>query len=203
VTRVFLVRHGQTDWNATRRLQGSTDIPLNDVGRAQASAMAHVLAPQLSGHATVVTSPLSRAHETATMLAAAMDAELTADPRLAERSFGEWEGTTVEEREASHPEDVAKWHAGEEPGIAGYEPHAVLAARVSAALHEHAAHDRDDLVIVSHGSALRMALTAVLGLEQAVPHAERTVEALGNAHWSELAHTPPAQWTLVAHNVGP
>lgn len=201
MTRVFLLRHGQTDWNAARRLQGSTDIPLNDLGRGQARAMAQVLAPQLSAGARVVSSPLSRAHETATILAAVLDSPVTADARLAERSFGLWEGTTVEQREASHPEDVHRWHSGEEPRIEGYETHTVLAKRLGAALTEHASADGSDLVVVSHGSALRMALASVLGLDHTDGPSRRSIEPLGNACWSELDFAPSAEWTLLAHNV--
>lgn len=202
MTRVFLLRHGQTDWNAARRLQGSTDIELNDMGRGQVRAMAQVLAPQLSAGVRVVSSPLSRAHETAAILATALDSPVTADARLAERSFGLWEGTTVEQRETTHPDEVLRWHAGDEPRIAGYETHTVLATRVSAALTEHASADSADLVVVSHGSALRMALSSVLGLDHTDGPSRRNIEPLGNACWSELAFGPAVAWTLLAHNVG-
>lgn len=202
MTRVFLLRHGQTDWNAARRLQGSTDIPLNDLGRGQARAMAEVLAPQLSAGARVVSSPLSRAHETATILATALDSPVTADARLAERSFGLWEGTTVEQREATHPEEVRRWHAGQEPRIVGYETHLLLAERMSAALTDHASADAVDLVVVSHGSALRMALSSVLGLDHTDGPSRRSISPWGNACWSELDFAPSAGWTLQAHNIG-
>lgn len=90
-TTLALVRHGQTDWNAQRRLQGSTDIPLNDVGRGQARDAVAVL--QDYQWDAVVSSPLSRAAETANLIAAGLG--LSVDrrvPELAERSFDSAEG---------------------------------------------------------------------------------------------------------------
>ena len=91
LTTLALVRHGQTDWNAQRRLQGSTDIPLNDVGRGQARDAVAVL----SGYEwdAIVSSPLSRAAETANLIAAGLGLGVDRRvPDLAERSFGPAEG---------------------------------------------------------------------------------------------------------------
>jgi uncharacterized phosphatase len=91
LTTFALVRHGQTDWNAQRRLQGSTDIPLNDVGRGQARDAVAVL----SGYEwdAIVSSPLSRAAETADLIAAGLGLQVARRVSdLAERSFGPAEG---------------------------------------------------------------------------------------------------------------
>jgi len=99
VTTLLLVRHGETDWNAARRIQGSTDIPLNDTGRAQARETAETLVAQFSGrHPLVVSSDLSRARETAEIIAAALEVDAPRlYPQLRERAYGIAEGLSIEE----------------------------------------------------------------------------------------------------------
>ena len=87
----FVLRHGQTDWNVEARLQGSTDIPLNDTGRAQARAAAAFFKDR--GLTRIVTSPLIRAHETARLVGEQLGLEPVIDARLIERNFGLFEGT--------------------------------------------------------------------------------------------------------------
>ncbi|MFN8086188.1 MAG: histidine phosphatase family protein [Microbacterium sp.] len=106
MTTLLLVRHGETDWNAARRIQGSTDIPLNDTGRAQARATATGLAERMAEQyggvrPIVVSSDLSRAHETAQIIAAELGTDVAhAYPQLRERSYGVAEGLTVDEYRA-------------------------------------------------------------------------------------------------------
>jgi probable phosphoglycerate mutase len=91
LTTFALVRHGQTDWNAQRRLQGSTDIPLNDVGRGQAREAVAALSGY--GWDAIVSSPLSRAAETAGLIAHGLGMRVARHiPELTERSFGPAEG---------------------------------------------------------------------------------------------------------------
>ncbi len=91
----YILRHGQTDWNQQARLQGSTDIPLNDTGREQARHAAGILAGL--GITRIVASPLSRALETAQIVAARIGLEPVIDARLTERNFGRFEGMTINE----------------------------------------------------------------------------------------------------------
>ena len=110
MTTLLLVRHGETDWNAARRIQGSTDIPLNDTGRAQArgtaTGLAERMAEQYGGvRPIVVSSDLSRAHETAQIIAAELGTDVAhAYPQLRERSYGVAEGLTVDEYRAGFGE---------------------------------------------------------------------------------------------------
>ncbi len=110
--RLFLIRHGQTEYNADARVQGSSDVPLNAVGRAQAEALAPrlarlVLAEPLDG---IWSSPLGRALETARIaLPAAERGRLETDPRLREMYEGAWEGLTREELEARFPDSRRAW----------------------------------------------------------------------------------------------
>lgn len=98
MTTLILVRHGETDWNRDRRIQGSTDIPLNDTGRAQAGDAATALRDTLELPTFVVSSDLSRARETAEIIAAELDLPTPRQyPQLRERSYGIAEGMRIEE----------------------------------------------------------------------------------------------------------
>lgn len=106
---VYVIRHGQTDWNAIRRLQGQKDIPLNDFGREQAVGNGKVLAQILGASAEefdYVASPLGRTRETMELMRGAMGLDPLAyrtDDRLVEVSFGDWEGQTLPELKKNFP----------------------------------------------------------------------------------------------------
>jgi probable phosphoglycerate mutase len=113
---LYYIRHGQTEWNATRRLQGRRDIPLNDAGRAEARRSGEILRAILAREGRsphdldYVSSPLVRASETLELVRAAVDldpAGYRTDPRLAEISFGEWEGLTLADLKSSAAEQLA------------------------------------------------------------------------------------------------
>jgi probable phosphoglycerate mutase len=162
---VFLARHGETEWNRVGRWQGKTDIPLSDVGRAQA----HALKERLRGRGLVrvYASDLGRARETADIVAAALGlAPVTLDQRLRERGFGCFEGLTRAECEARHPEAWARYLADRRSTPPDAEPQAEVVARMMSALTEIAmATPRDGAVlVVSHGGAIRSFVHAVTGL---------------------------------------
>ena len=95
MTTLLLARHGETDWNRQLRIQGSSDIELNDLGRRQAQALAQDLTDvELDA---IYSSDLARARQTAEPVAATHGLEVRFDPRLRERSFGSWEGLTRED----------------------------------------------------------------------------------------------------------
>jgi broad specificity phosphatase PhoE len=163
VTTLLLVRHGETDWNSERRWQGHADQPLNDVGRAQASELAELLAEQRID--AVYASDLSRAHETAEIIAARLGLPVTTDERLREVDVGDWSGRLWSEIEASDPTAVARldtelkaWNGGE-----SYEE---MGARVVGAVLELAArHPGETLLIVTHGGSMRACRAHAAGLE--------------------------------------
>ena len=95
MTAFYVLRHGQTDWNQQMRLQGSTDIPLNETGREQARHAAGFLVGQ--GLTKIIASPLSRALETARIVGERLGLEPVIDARLIERNFGNFEGMTIDE----------------------------------------------------------------------------------------------------------
>ena len=106
MTTILLVRHGETDWNLERRWQGHIDRPLNDVGRAQARALADRLDSE--PFAAVYSSDLARARETAEIVAAAHGLPVHLDPRLREADVGEWSGLTADEIERRYPEGCGR-----------------------------------------------------------------------------------------------
>jgi probable phosphoglycerate mutase len=158
VTALILIRHGETDWNRDRRIQGTTDIPLNDTGRAQARETAEALRARLDPAipVTVVSSDLARARETAEIIATALDAEgPRVYPGLRERRYGEAEGMDVEEFRTRWGD----WRAAEVPGA---ESWAELRQRALGALDAAVRDHREatgstgaTLIVVAHGALIR------------------------------------------------
>jgi broad specificity phosphatase PhoE len=150
VTRILLVRHGETDWNLNRRLQGHADRPLNETGRMQARGLAAELAEEPLQ--AVYSSDLSRASETARIVADARGLDVTMLPELRERYFGTWEGLTDEEIHERFPEAA--------DGVLGDgESRDELDRRILAALNRIAGEHPDGTVLViSHGGPLRAVL---------------------------------------------
>lgn len=194
--RLVIVRHGETDWNVERRIQGVSDVHLNDLGRAQAAAAADALANELVSP-VIVASPLARALDTAQAIAGACGVETATDARLVERTYGVWEGLTVAERDAAYPEASATWNAGHEPAmLEGYERHEAVASRMRAALADWQDRAPNDLVFVTHGSSGRMLILDLMGL----PHNSPLLGYLGNCTWSVLTPFRTGVWTLHEHN---
>ena len=150
MTTILLVRHGETDWNVHRRVQGHSDTPLNDTGRAQSRALAESLAGETFD--AVYSSDLLRAHETARIVAAAKGLAVTAIPDLREKHFGTWEGFTDEEIVARFPE-ASHGHWGDE------ETSEEMATRIREALVRIAeAHPGGRVLVVTHGGPVRSLL---------------------------------------------
>lgn len=163
--KLLVARHGQTAWNAMGRYQGQTDVPLDDTGRRQASA----LAQYLSGESirAIYASDLQRAHETARLIAEHHDCSAQADPRLREINFGRWEGRTHREIENQEPQALAAWHG--DPMNAcppGGETLAQTAERIAPILEKLSyRHSEQTALVVGHGAALRLLLCLALDLE--------------------------------------
>jgi probable phosphoglycerate mutase len=162
--RIFLARHGETDWNAAGRLQGHTDVPLNEAGRAQAIELAERLARE--GIGSVTTSDLSRARETGTIIAARLGLmEPEVDPELRERRFGLFEGLTRDEVRERYPEAWRAWLA-QTDAPADAEPRADAVARISRALERVLSRTSERTgaaLVISHGGAMRLWLMTLLG----------------------------------------
>jgi len=191
-----LWRHGQTVWNAERRFQGQSDIPLDETGQAQAERAARLLAalrPDL-----IVSSDLSRASGTAAALARLTGLEVALDKDLRERSGGSWEGLTDTEIRTRYPVEHASWTPPDG------EPSAVVAERVAGALHRAAEAVSGPgmttglAVVASHGAALRLGMSRLLGMPEEL---SGVLGPLSNCSWSVLGRRN-GRWRLVEHNAG-
>lgn len=158
MTRICLIRHGETDWNAARRLQGHVDTPLNAVGQGQALATAALLAGQ--GFQALYTSDLLRARQTAAAAAAACALTPQAEPRLRERHYGLFQGLTYDQAAVKHPEDYRRLHERElhfSPPGAG-ESLRAFAIRIQGILEDLASrHPGASILLVTHGGVLDIA----------------------------------------------
>ena len=150
---IVLWRHGQTDFNAAGRLQGQSDIELNETGERQAvEAAPHIarLSPT-----RIISSPLQRAMRTAEVLADLSGLPVEPDERLQERSFGLWEGLTQEEIEEGWPAAFRAWRQGEEPEGIGADTRREVGERVAASLREAAAGLDEDGVLARQQEIVR------------------------------------------------
>jgi 2,3-bisphosphoglycerate-dependent phosphoglycerate mutase len=152
VTTLLLARHGETDWNRELRIQGSSDLELNELGRRQAQQLAQELTDvDLDA---IYASDLSRAQATAAAVAATHGLDVQLDARLRERSFGSWEGLTRE--------DIAELPPGSRHDGESDED---VRERMLAAVREiAAAHPGEHVLIVSHGGALNSLWHHALGV---------------------------------------
>jgi broad specificity phosphatase PhoE len=157
---VLLARHGETDDNREPvRVQGFTDTPLNDTGRAQARELAERVAGD--GICSLWASDLARARETAETVGARIGLSLTLDARLREANRGRWEGSTFIDIERDHPEGYAAWlRAGPSFRFPGGESLLDQQQRVTAALIEIHATAELPALVVCHGGSIRVMLCA-------------------------------------------
>ena len=152
MTLIYLVRHGETDWNLAKRIQGSTDIPLNDTGRAQAATTGQLL--DRRSWDAIYSSPLGRARETAEIIAreTGLDSPVLVDA-LVERQYGDAEGLDYRTIEERYPLGAP---------VPGREEREDVAARVLPAIMSIAdEHPGESIIIVSHGGVIRTILQTV------------------------------------------
>lgn len=193
LTRLWLVRHGQSTWNAQGRIQGQSGEGLSDLGRRQAKTVARWLAATI-GTAPVITSDLERAVETAEHVAEALGVRPRQDPAVRERNFGRWEGRLPEEVETGETDLWDAWASGTRDVISevGGESLAVLGDRVVAALEGHVevarADGHDHIVVVSHGGVVWQGLHRLLDLPDLV------LSGVGNTAVSTVAFTDDHRW---------
>jgi broad specificity phosphatase PhoE len=200
VRTLLLVRHGETEWNKDGRFQGQRDIPLSELGRAQARALrarldvaehAHLFDP---AHTAVMSSDLRRAHETAEIAFGVAGRALHVHRDLREFHYGVFEGLTRHEIEARYPGVLAAWAQGDRTrALEGGESRAAVHARAHAAVRGLLAEvGQPCVVIVAHGGVMRQLLSAcfegggeprALSMANTVAHQVR----IEDAAWSYVA----------------
>ena len=184
MTRLVLVRHAPTGYNAEGRLQGSLDVPLGEDGLTRAAEVARTIVGHYGTGLTVVTSPLQRAAGTADAVASlAGTGPALVDVRFTQRPYGVWEGLTWDEVRERWPAEYESRNAGLDPAIPGWGESGGVAARVAEGLRDQAERAADagvnTVVVVSHGSAIMLGVAQLLGL-RLIP--------------SRLGHLPHGAW---------
>jgi probable phosphoglycerate mutase len=191
LVKLVLWRHGQTTFNAERRFQGQSDVPLNATGLEQAAEAAPYLAA-LEPDA-LFSSDLSRAASTAAALARLTGLPVQLEKDLRERGGGSWEGLTSVEIRERFPAEYADWAPPDG------EPAEAVADRAEAVLRRIA----DSLpggglaVVVGHGGCLGFGAARLLGLGDEL----RALGPFGNCRWSVLSRRM-GKWRLLEHNAG-
>ena len=192
----YLLRHGETEWNAENRLCGRTDVTLSEAGRRQAKSLAERLKP--IPFEALYSSPLKRALETARLISESVGLQPVPDERLVELDYGRWEGKTLAEIMESDPKTFCAWDAdpaqvappGGESGLEAQQ-------RVVSFLDFLAAkHPQGDVLVVLHKTVCRLAICHVLGMS---PSEYRRRLVLNNAALS-IIQTQPYGWQLITFN---
>ncbi|MDN5917340.1 MAG: histidine phosphatase family protein [Pseudonocardia sp.] len=201
--RILLLRHGQTEYNLGGRLQGHLDTKLTEQGQEQAAAVAPYLADDT--FARIISSDLSRAHETALAVAAAAGMPVSVDPRLRETNLGDWQGSTVAEVESSTPGAIAAWRADPTWAPPGGESRVHVVARsmpVVAELDAEFAGDENErtVLLVAHGGLIAGLVCGLLDLPQS---AWPVIGGMGNTKWAVVARRDDhPRWRLSGYNIG-
>ena len=205
-TQITLIRHGETAWNAERRLQGHIDIALNAEGLRQAAALAEALAGE--HYHAIVSSDLLRAAQTADALGRVLGMPVRRDPALRERCYGGFEGLLYAEIETRFPREFAAWQARDidarmPAGVRVAESFREFSARCVAAIGAWAtSHPGQKLALVAHGGVLECAYRHALGLPLETPRDFKVMNASINRFrfqegrlellsWGEVGHLQP------------
>jgi len=206
-TTLLLIRHGETAWNAERRLQGHLDIPLNLEGERQARLLAAALAGEPLD--LIVSSDLMRARQTAQAIADLRGMPLQVEPGLRERCYGGFEGLLYSEIEARYPRQFAAWQARDvdavlPPGQNCGETFRDFYTRATGAILALArACPGKRLALVAHGGVLECAYRLATGLPLETPRTFKVFNASVNrfvleegglvmTSWGEVGHLQPA-----------
>jgi broad specificity phosphatase PhoE len=196
--RFLFIRHGLSVANAQGRIQGQFDSPLSEQGREQSRALGRRLVQEGWSVSAIYTSDLSRASETAEILASSLDVPVISDKRLREYGFGVLTGVVWRDVEQLHPEIWQAYYERNEwgpiPGEEGDEP---FHSRLTAALADiREGHGGGDVVaVVTHGGSLGMIMAGLLGMDLQRPHPFR----FGNASLS-VVEIDPRGWVLSCLN---
>ncbi|CCH28758.1 histidine phosphatase family protein [Actinosynnema sp. NPDC047251] len=199
LNRLVLWRHGETDYNATGRMQGHLDVGLTETGWNQARFAVPVLAgfaPEL-----VVASDLRRARDTATVFTTATGIGLRVDERLRETNLGKWQGLTSDEIEVEWPGMLDEWRSDATLAPPDGENRTEVAERALAVVEEVDREFTDTVLLCAHGGLIS-ALTGRL-LDLPVDRWS-LLGGIGNCHWTVFTRRPrgDGRWRLSSYNAG-
>lgn len=202
-TRIILIRHGETAWNAERRLQGHIDIALNARGERQAQALASALTGERFD--AIVSSDLLRANQTAMAIARKHDLPVRMDPALRERCYGAFEGLLYAEIEQRYPAEFAAWQARDvdsavPDGERKAETFRQFFHRSTGAMRAWADEfPGGTLALVAHGGVLECAYRSALGLSLETPRNFKVMNASINRFTVQDGMLALNSWGEVAH----
>lgn len=179
MTTVYLIRHGETDWNIQGRWQGHADVPLNEIGYQQARLLARRLANEGVTFSAIYSSDLARAYQTAWEIGAALRVPVQLLPALREIDVGAWSGLTAAEVRARFADDWEQVIQGHDIPRGGGETVAAVRQRVVTAVEAMVAQHRGQtLAFVTHGGCIRVLLA----------HAEN-FDGVGFGHYDHIGNT--------------
>jgi len=192
----YLVRHGESEWNAENRLCGRSNVPLSEAGRRQARSLAERLKP--IRFEAFYSSPLERALETARLIAESVALQPVPDQRLVELDYGQWEGKTLTEITDNDPRTFRAWDADPaQVAPPGGESGLEAQRRIVSCLEALAAkHPQGHVLVAFHKTVCRLAICHALGMP---PSEYRRRLILDNAALS-IIQARPYGWQLIAFN---
>ena len=202
-TRIILIRHGETAWNAERRLQGHIDIALNSEGARQAEALAAALAGERVD--AIVSSDLSRARQTAEAVARLHGLSVKTDPALRERCYGGFEGLLYAEIEQRYPAEFAAWQARD---IDSTMPDGERRAETFRQFYQRSIdgiaawagkHPGGTVAVVAHGGVLECAYRSAMGLSLETPRSFKVMNASINRFTVQSGKLVLDSWGEVGH----
>jgi probable phosphoglycerate mutase len=203
MTEIWFIRHGETDWNRSRRIQGWKDIPLNKDGEVQAQRLAERLArdAQSQPFDAIYSSDLQRAHHTALAAAERLALRVRTEPGIRERSYGVLEGLDTLTSEQLAPEARAAWKSRDpDRAIEGGEALGQFRARILATVEDLAARHRGErLLVFTHGGVLDILWRRARGLELDVPRDVPLLNAGVNRIVIDGAEWRVDSWADVSH----
>lgn len=187
--RLILLRHGQTDYNATGRMQGQMDTKLSKIGVAQAENAARYLATM--GINYILSSDLSRAADTARIVASVCGVPMDVDERLRETNLGEWQGQSRDEVDEKYPGARLRWRHDARWAPPGGEARLEVARRARTVINElmctHLNWDDGAVLVVAHGGTIGSLTSDLLELSIQQHH---MFSGLGNTCWAQLMARP-------------
>lgn len=203
MTEIWFIRHGETDWNRQRRLQGWQDIPLNEFGRNQVGLLASRLREEARATPirAIYSSDLQRAHATAVPVSAQLDLRVRVEPGIRERSFGVLEGLDLERIDVLAPEAAAAWRSRDPlRALDGGETLGQFQSRVISTVNDVASrHESERILMFTHGGVLDIVWRHASGVPLNAPRAAALLNVSINRVGVRARRWEVLNWGDVGH----